>query len=791
MNTESNQGGFSLIEVLLAASLFTIVVTSFAGSLFFGQDAARVAGERVRAVELANEALEIARNIRDETPNDPFSGLATGTHGLVTSGNQWTLSGSSDVTDIFTRELVISSVNDNIRQFTATVTWDQNAQRINETVSLTTYLTNWLSEVASVFGGWDVGASRAGCYDDGGSDDALGVAVSGSYAFVVMDGGNPDFLVIDISNANSLNLADSLNLSGDPQDVFVSGDYAYVASTGNELIVIDISTPTDVNEVGLFNLSGGDDAVAVYVYNSTAFLTRDNDDLVAIDVSTPASPNELDTLDLGSVGNDAFVLSDYVYVVTDDNNPEVQVIDVSNPSSMSVDATINLSGNSDAVSVGGFTNTLLIGRVDGELHTYDISDPTSPSESSGGSYDQGSQINDISFSGDNNYSFLATDENSAELQVVDITTLDSPSLYGSYDALDDPDYNGVAYDDSQDQVVVASTSDSAEVCVIVPYTQGDWSTLVLADTLNISGNDNGWKVAVSGDYAYMVRQSGNPDFIVIDVSDTANVSQVAALNLSNGLENIFVLGDYAYVASDSDNQELQIIDISTPTSPSQVGSYDAPGNRNAWGVYVSGSIAYLSRDGNGSVDELRLINVAVPTLPVSLGSIDLGSDANEVYVSGSYAYVATDSNGSELQVIDVSAPASPSLVGTLNFSGNANADTITGFGTNVFVGRDNGTMAIIDVTTPASPTLTATYNAGDDVNDIAIGSGNNYVLLGTDNNDSEFQVVDISTLSNPILSGFINTDPNSDVNGVAYEPVGDFAVAVAENNDAEFLVITP
>ena len=130
--------GFALIEIILAIALFAIIITSVTGSIIYAQQSTSLAGNRARAVFLAEEGLEEARSIRDAG----FSNLTDGTHGLAISGNVWTFSGSSDSTDIYTRQITISSVDENTKLVTCTVTWQQNAQRTG-TVTLKTHLTNW------------------------------------------------------------------------------------------------------------------------------------------------------------------------------------------------------------------------------------------------------------------------------------------------------------------------------------------------------------------------------------------------------------------------------------------------------------------------------------------------------------------------------------------------------------------------------------------------------------------------------------------------------------------------
>lgn len=139
----NTQKGFSLIEAILASSLFALIMTALVGAFLYGEESTALAGSRARAVMLAKEGIEAARNIRDEN----FSNLSDGVYGLTTIGSQWNLSGSSDASDIFTRQIVISSVDSNRKSVTSNVSWQQNQQRAGS-VSLATYFTDWQSSAA-------------------------------------------------------------------------------------------------------------------------------------------------------------------------------------------------------------------------------------------------------------------------------------------------------------------------------------------------------------------------------------------------------------------------------------------------------------------------------------------------------------------------------------------------------------------------------------------------------------------------------------------------------------------
>jgi len=135
---KSRTSGFSVIEVVLAAGLFGLIITALVSILVYGEESSVLAGQRARATFLAEEGLEAVRNIRDEN----FSNLTDGNYGLQVSSNQWGFSGTSDATDVFTRQINISTIDINRKEITSTVTWQQNPQRIGSVV-LTTRLTYW------------------------------------------------------------------------------------------------------------------------------------------------------------------------------------------------------------------------------------------------------------------------------------------------------------------------------------------------------------------------------------------------------------------------------------------------------------------------------------------------------------------------------------------------------------------------------------------------------------------------------------------------------------------------
>jgi len=138
------QFGFSFVEAVIGIALFALVSVALVGVLISGYFDVFLAGSRQRATLIAEEGLEAARNIRDAG----YANLVDGTYGIGVSGNQFIFTGTSDVVDVFTRQVTISSPSANRKLVTSTVNWIQQEGRPGS-VSLSAYLTEWQATVAN------------------------------------------------------------------------------------------------------------------------------------------------------------------------------------------------------------------------------------------------------------------------------------------------------------------------------------------------------------------------------------------------------------------------------------------------------------------------------------------------------------------------------------------------------------------------------------------------------------------------------------------------------------------
>ncbi|KKK51598.1 hypothetical protein LCGC14_3113330, partial [marine sediment metagenome] len=126
-------------------------------------------------------------------------------------------------------------------------------------------------------------------------------------------------------------------------NIYVSGDYAYVASSIYGLAVIDISDPTHPGTPVYEDTTG--EAFEVYVSGDYAYVADISSGLAVIDISDPTNPGTPVYEDTTGDARDVYVSGNYAYVADDISG--LAVIDISDME----DSTIPF-GNSFLIFIG-------------------------------------------------------------------------------------------------------------------------------------------------------------------------------------------------------------------------------------------------------------------------------------------------------------------------------------------------------------------------------------------------------------------------------------------------------
>ncbi|MBD3311159.1 MAG: hypothetical protein GF349_01520, partial [Candidatus Magasanikbacteria bacterium] len=317
--------------------------------------------------------------------------------------------------------------------------------------------------------------------------------------------------------------------AGDESDVFVSGDYAYYVTSGdNTLRIVDITDPTSPSTTGYITEDTYlDGAWSVFVSGNYAYVANyDISSMSVVDVSDTADPRIVGTLADNENGaelnhvNEVFVQGNYAYLVAQSSNSFV-VVDISDPTNPKhIKSLVDNTYLDGAFSLHVQGNYAYVVALDEDMLTViDISDPTDP-DIVGTIANGGDVLLDAPYSVfvQGKYAYVVTTVSDA-LEIIDISDPRNPKHAGSI-------------------------SNGGEV------------------KLNVAMD-----VYVSGDYAYIVSQDSD-SLEIVDVSDPTNPTHVSYIVDNTRLDrnySIFVHGNYAYVTTGrptSGNDGLTVIDVS-------------------------------------------------------------------------------------------------------------------------------------------------------------------------------------------------------------------------------------
>ncbi|PJE58103.1 MAG: hypothetical protein COU81_02460 [Candidatus Portnoybacteria bacterium CG10_big_fil_rev_8_21_14_0_10_36_7] len=222
----------------------------------------------------------------------------------------------------------------------------------------------------------------SGYYNLSDNKNARGITVRGNYAYITTDrrASVGEFFILDISVPTQPVLKGSYEVNDKVNKVAVSGNYAFLATSGGnqELIILDISNPTNPLYVSSLNVSGGVDA------------------------------------------NDVAVDGNILYMVTDKNSygREFYAVDISNILNLTVIALLEYGDDINSISLLSSAYAFIGGKKDhSQMNIIDISNL--PELTVVGQYDAEGEVQDVFF--DNNIVYMATENNNKELQFIKAT----------------------------------------------------------------------------------------------------------------------------------------------------------------------------------------------------------------------------------------------------------------------------------------------------------------------------------------------------------------------------------
>ncbi len=290
-------------------------------------------------------------------------------------------------------------------------------------------------------------------------------------------------------------------------------------------------------------------------------------------------------------------------------------------------------------------------------------------------------------------------------------------------------------------------------------------------------------------------------FANINITNT-NPPSASVVGTFDGYKTNAIFGedDYAYLGTDTNNKEIVIIDLNNVVGGkyTEAGYFDAPGNGDGNGIFVSGNVGYMLSENKVYSFDLTSKSGSRPILdPDGVVITASGTKGRDIYIVGTYAYIAVSGVGSinELVIVDISNPSNLQMVGWADVNGKSGEDVyVNSTGTRAYLATNGASsyreFFIIDTTskTGARPTVGSYESNGMSPNGVAVVTGNKAILVGVD--AEEYQVIDITNESNPVRCGGL--DINTSVFGVAgvLEADGDaYSYIITGDATAEFKII--
>ncbi len=420
--------------------------------------------------------------------------------------------------------------------------------------------------------------------------------------------------VYEIDSPGNLSLASS-TLTGYVDRITVSGDLAYIISTG----AMSIVSVTEDGIATTVSTHSAPSARDVAVQGDYAYVAGSS--LFTVDVSDPASPVTVDT-DAAN-GDRVVTYGDRLYVAS--GNDGVEAFDISNPSApVSLGLVIATYGPIGGLEVEA--DHLFVSWLNHGVTAHDLADPDVPVEV--GYLDTGVSAG---FVIDEGYAAVSSPGGLTFLDISDPTNIVSTGAFRSAGLFGMAVKDGIAYvaTGSLQAIELNDVDNPSAVNTIAAFAEGQ-DLRVIEDHLVLYLRDS---------------------MEVISIADGETPVAVASIPF-NRVRGLDTQGDYAYV---SDLDGFHVVDLAQPSTPSVVASI-----AGFFGdVVATGNRIYLSYDGDTTT-----LDITDPTSPTVLGSYDSGlfsvafaAEGNDVYLSYEFE------SSAEIIHYDFTNPSSPSYVG--------------------------------------------------------------------------------------------------------------------------------
>ena len=453
--------------------------------------------------------------------------------------------------------------------------------------NITAAATNQVSEESDF-----ILPDEIGYYDDG-SGSANQVFIEGDYAYVA--DGEDGMEIFNITDpTNPIEIFQSGNGSNYGYDIFVSNGYAYLASGGGGFEIYNVSEPEKAERTSFLSDPSWY-CYALDVVGDYAYLAANKEGLIIINISDPFNPFVVGQYIPTSYDFFSFidvqVIGNYAYI--DGNNIDLIIIDVSDQNNP---FEINSWSSHWGSGAGLYINEGLayIAAEPWKFHIINISNPLSLVPILVVPFTWYSHCSQVFIEGN----FLYASYNGEGLRIYNITNPTNPIQVSQF-------------------------------------------------------YDGGWAGGIFIRENLLFLADGGDGMEIIDITDLEHLVEIGQVDDDGGYANAVIIQEnIAYVADSDDG--LEIIDVSDVSHPVKVGQYFEQGE--IIDLEINHDIAYLLNDGI----KLEIINITDPTQPQKIGQFNSSVKIHDFCVVNDFIYLTAAEHG--LTILNVSDPTQPTNI---------------------------------------------------------------------------------------------------------------------------------
>lgn len=512
---------------------------------------------------------------------------------------------------------------------------------------------------------------------------AADIYVEGDFAYVAArDSG---FCIINISNTLNPLIASITNVGTSVYGIFYKENRAYLATTDSGLVIYDVLDPYSPIKLGTCkSFHTVSPTLNVYVQGNFAFVAAAYDGFIIIDVSNPYNPQQVYIYDQQDFwAYDVKVSGGWAFLSFDTYSSGAGLLTFQVPLNPANTRPINsASTNAPARRIDIGNGYAYLACLNGGLNIMNISNPNIPFLAS--TWVSGSSNNLFYL---NNFIYLA--DQYRGLIILDVTNVNNISLKAKYDTQTYSRDIGI-----MGNYLYQAERDPAGLKVF-DISEKTKPVLVFDETLFPDAGGVASEITAENNYLYLSTYNtfsgGRHQFRWYNVTNPANPQLIGIFDqTAYNIRAHYIQGTKAYLGN---NSNIRVLDLSVERNPIPQLGYFSNNYNSITGIEVRGSLAFLATRSTG----FCIVNIEHPSSMFEVSRIPTTSETFDVAVEGSYAYLADWEAG--FRVVDISNPFQPVVVNSVQRY-NERAVRVAVKNDTAYVSWDSYGIRLYDVSDP-------------------------------------------------------------------------------------------